>query len=85
MLFKAYPGSDNIRIIWMIPPVEMWGQYEKGNVTEHEITRWSIQNYKENRGALEQQEPDDLPDETIDAIYRNIASEMKSKRLGLIV
>lgn len=85
MLFKVYPGTDNVRVIWMIPSVEMWGQYEQGNVTEHEITRWSIQNYKTNRGALEEREPDDLSDETIDSIYRNIASAMKSKRLGLIL
>ena len=62
MLFKAYPGTDNVRIIWMIPAVELWGQYEKGNVTEHETTRWSIQKYRDDRGALENPEPDDLSD-----------------------
>ncbi|MEK6884299.1 MAG: hypothetical protein AABY22_32005, partial [Nanoarchaeota archaeon] len=31
MLFKAYPGSDNIKVIWMIPAPEMWKQFQKGN------------------------------------------------------
>jgi hypothetical protein len=35
MLFKAYPGSDIIKVIWMLPAAELWGQYDKGLLTEN--------------------------------------------------
>jgi hypothetical protein len=72
MLFKAYPGTDNIKIIWMIPQREMWGQYKKGNVTESNIVAQSIHDFLHNRTQLEEKEKDDLDDQTIDAIYRSI-------------
>ena len=85
MLFKAYPGRDEIRIIWMIPAIELWGQHKEGNVTEHEISDWSIVMFKTKKQELEKPEPDDLTDEQIDKIYREMASSMKSKKLGLIM
>jgi len=85
MLFKAYPGSDEVRIIWMIPAIEMWDQYKDGNVTEHEITAWSIAMFKANKAKLEEKEPDDLSDEEIEKIYRGMAIDHKSKKLGLIL
>jgi hypothetical protein len=84
MLFKAYPGTDNIRICWMIPAVELWDQYKQGNVTEDEITSWSIHQYKTNRNQLETREEDDLSDAQIDSIYREIKTEAQWKKSGLI-
>jgi len=81
MLFKAFPGSDNIRICWMIPAPEMWAQYKKGNITEDEITSWSIEQYKNNRTQLEMKEPDDLEDWQIDDIYTEISKSIKPKPL----
>src|ERR1051326_3511533 len=34
MLFKGYPGTDIVKICWIIPARELWDQYRKGNVTE---------------------------------------------------
>jgi len=85
MLFKAYPGSDNIKIIWMIPAEELWGQYQKGLMTESQIVTESIYNFQNHRQKLEAKETDDLEDFQIDDIYRQIAMSSKSKKLGLIL
>jgi hypothetical protein len=77
MLFKAYPGTDTVRIIWMIPDQTLWPQYKKGNVTHSEIVNESISKFKTNRSELEAPEPEDLTDSQIDAIYREISSGVK--------
>jgi hypothetical protein len=85
MLFKAYPGSDKIKIIWMIPAREMWKQYKKGNVTQSETVAWSIQQFQHNRNELERSEPDDLTDEQIDAVYRSLGQQARyDKRIAKI-
>src|SRR5882672_2443569 len=33
-LFRAISKTDIIEVIWMLPPVETWPQYKKGNITE---------------------------------------------------
>lgn len=79
MLFKAYPGSDNIKVIWMIPARELWGQYKKGNLTENQTVSESIHAFQNNREALEAKEDDDLSDAQIDAIYRQISLTNNNK------
>ena len=83
MLFKAYPGKDMIKVLWMIPAEELWGQYGKGLMTENKTVQESIHDFKHNRAKLEQKEEDDLSDAQIDAIYANIRDG--SKRNHLIV
>lgn len=73
MLFKAYPGTDLIKVIWMIPDRCLWGQFDKGLLLESSIISESIKDFQFNRAKLEQKEEDDLSDERIDAIYRDIA------------
>jgi hypothetical protein len=73
MLFKAYPGKDTIKIIWMIPAEELWAQFGKGLLTENKTVAESIQDYKHNRQKLELKESDDLSDDAINAIYKEIA------------
>ena len=75
MLFRAYPGSDRIKIIWMIPAREMWGQYKKGNVTQSDTVAWSIHMFEHNRRDLEKPESDDLSDEQIDQIYKALGQQ----------
>lgn len=72
MLFKAYPGTDNIKVLWIIPAKEMWGQYKKGNVTESQIVSDSIESFKTKREDLEASEPDDLTEAQIRGIYAEI-------------
>ncbi len=72
MLFKAYPGTDLIKVIWMIPDRILWAQYTKGKVTENKTVCDSIDMFTHKREELEAKEEDDLNDEAIDAIYRQI-------------
>ncbi|CAB4164596.1 hypothetical protein UFOVP816_50 [uncultured Caudovirales phage] len=79
MLFKAYPGSDNIKIIWMIPERSMWKQYEKGKLTENELVSQSIHDFENNRDKLEAPEEDDLNDRQVSAVYSQIALTIKPR------
>lgn len=85
MLFKAYPGSDKIKVIWMIPEEHLWPEFQKGNVVENQTIVNSIRDFKYHKEILELPEPDDMTDIEIDKIY----TEMKrksglSKRVPLI-
>jgi hypothetical protein len=75
MCFKVYPGSDNIKIIWIIPAIELWGQYKKGNITENKTVSDSIAAYQHDRKRLESPEDDDLSDEQIKAIYQQMGKK----------
>jgi hypothetical protein len=85
MLFKAYPMNDNIKVIWIIPPRETWPQFEKGKVTESSHIYQSIQAFINNKESLEAREDDDLDDDKIDAIYKNLSRSAKVKKAGLII
>ncbi len=80
MLFKAFPGTDVIRVIWMIPARELWPQYAKGKMTENKTISESIYNFENNREKLEEKEADDLTDLQIDAIYRGICMDAQRKQ-----
>ncbi len=74
-LFRAKSNTDIMEICWLLPPSEMWNQYKKGNVTEHEWVLWSIDQYKNNKKKMSLPEPDDLSDEICKRIYKLIARE----------
>jgi hypothetical protein len=80
MLFKAYPGTDMVKVIWMIPARELWGQYKRGLVTENKTVCDSIHDFQNNREKLEKKENDDLTDEQIDAIYKEISANAQKSR-----
>lgn len=84
MLFKGDPKTDIIKIIWMIPPRELWAQYEKDKLIEDSLISESIYDFQHNRGALEAKEEDDLTDEQIDAVYRQLAIDAKWRKRGMI-
>jgi len=74
-LFRAISNSDIIEVVWLIPPREMWSQYEKGNVTESGEVAWSIEMFKRNRKMLEESHPDDMPEERARLILKAIVDE----------
>lgn len=85
MLFKGYPGSDIIKVIWMIPAREMWGQYEEGKVTANKTVCDSIRAFQFDRASLERNEDDDLPDEKIHEIYKDLSRDANHiKRMNKI-
>ena len=73
MLFKAYPPSDKINVIWILPPREQWKQFEKDNLTQSKEVVESIYNFKNKRELLEAREEDDLLDYQIYDIYEEIS------------
>lgn len=62
-LFRAISNTDLIYVCWLLPPEEMWDQYDKGKVTASEDVAWSITHYRCNRAKLEADDPNDLTDE----------------------
>lgn len=81
MLFKAYPGTDAVKVIWIIPERELWGQYQKGNVTQSEIVMESIHKFQNDRESLEAPEDDDSSDSEIDGIYKDISLDANFKKI----
>lgn len=73
MLFKYYPKTQEVKIIWILPVRELWGQYRKDNVTESEIVSKSIYDFENNRAKLECKDHDDLLDYQVDDIYTQIS------------
>jgi hypothetical protein len=73
MLFKGYPGTDNVKVIWIIPDRCLWEQFEKGKMTESRTIWESIQAFTNHPERLEAKEDDDYSDEAIDKIYKEIA------------
>lgn len=78
-LFRAISKSDIIEVIWLIPPRELWAQYEKGKVTESDICYWSINEFQFNREVLEKPHPDDFTEERCATIMKQIIEEKKFK------
>lgn len=81
MLFKAYPGSDLIKVIWMIPDRTTWAQYQKGKLTQNETVFQSIEDFLHNRDKLEQREIDDLPDDEIARVYTEISMDANFRKI----
>lgn len=81
MLFKAYPETDLIKIIWIIPDRNLWPQYQKDKLTEDETIVNSIYNFENHREKLESPENDDLSDEKIISIYRELLQQFKYDNL----
>lgn len=75
-LFRAISHTDKMEICWLLPATETWAQYKKGNVTEHEFVLWSIAQFMYHRNDLEKPFQDDLPEERVKQIYRQVASEI---------
>src|SRR5208337_5026593 len=40
-LFRVQSKTDVIEICWMIPAMETWANFRKGNVAQNDIVEWS--------------------------------------------
>lgn len=74
-LFRALSHTDIIEVCWILPPKELWSQYEKGNVTENNWALWSINQFKTNKEALGRPHPEDLPEEKTKMIMKQIVDD----------
>lgn len=86
-LFRAISNTDLIEVVWLLPPREMWPQYEKGKVTESAEVSWSIDMFKRNRNVLEEPHPEDMPEERARLILKSIVDEklqeVRSKKVRI--
>lgn len=80
MLFKGYPGTDIVKIIWMIPAREMWSQYRQGVITENRMVYDSIRDFQYNIKKLEEREDDDMSEDQVNAIYRELSVHARQKK-----
>lgn len=74
-LARATSNTDILEICWILPPMEYWDEYIKGNVVANEYVIWSINQYKNNKENLGKPFPDDFPEEKIRLILKDIARE----------
>jgi hypothetical protein len=81
-LFRAKSKTDEIEICWIIPPRELWPEYDDGKITESEIIRWSIDMFVNHREKLEMNHPEDLSDGEIKYIYKQVDKHFQMKKLG---
>lgn len=70
-LFRATSHTDLIEVCWLLPPSELWSQYETGKVTGDKTILWCISKFKNDRHELAKAHPEDMPDERIKQIYLN--------------
>jgi len=84
-LFRAQSKTDIIEVCWLIPPREMWPQYNIGNVTESDLVSWSVNQFRFKKEELEKPHPDDMPEERGKSILQGIINEhlstLKHKKL----
>lgn len=74
---------------WLLPAHEMWDQYEKEKVTESELVRWSIDQFRHNKSGLERAHPHDLSEEIGKNIFKKIlqehSAELSRKHMKIII
>ncbi len=79
-LFRAISNTDEIEVCWLLPPREMWPQYKRGNLTEHELVLWSINQFQLNREKMATPEHDDLKYEKVQEILKQVCIELLNEK-----
>jgi hypothetical protein len=80
-LFRAQSKTDIVMICWLIPPRELWKQYQKGNITDEPTILWSINQFCHHREQLEASEKDDLSNERIKQIWEEIKMMKRAQKV----
>ena len=80
MLFKAYPGTDIVNVLWIIPSRELWDQFAFGQMLENKTVIDSIHKFQYDRETLERKDSDDLSDSQINQIYLDISQQAKKEK-----
>ena len=79
-LFLARKNTDLIQVIWLLPPREMWSQYEPGKMTHNADVWTSINNFQFHRKKLEEKEPNGPTSQNEDE-FRKIYAYEAQKRI----
>jgi hypothetical protein len=64
-LFRVISNTDLVEIVWLLPPREMWDQYQMGKMTESKDVVTSIMNFLHAREALEMPHEEDWSEDRI--------------------
>ena len=80
-LFRATSNTDLIEVCWLLPPEEMWRQYQLGNVTEHKDVLWYIDQYINHRHKLQQKDSEDLSDERARFIWKELIASKRHDKM----
>ncbi len=80
MLFRAYPPGDEIKIMWVLPDKSLWDQYEKEDMITNQVVKESIHDFIYCMNKLKKKEDDDLSQDTITSIMREIAYNAQRKK-----
>jgi hypothetical protein len=84
-LFRIVSHTDEIEVFWLLPPTEMWPQYKRGNLTEEDTVLWSINQFQHNRKRMGSPEHDDLPEQKVRAIYKEVVLSMRDQKQPLMM
>lgn len=87
-LFRAVSHTDMMETCWIIPPIDLWKQYDAGKVCESNWAAWSIAQFIHNRKELEKPFPEDFSYEQVRNImidiWTNSINEKKQTQQGVI-
>lgn len=84
-LFRAQKNTDVVEIIWILPPREIWEQFEPGKMTHNENVWVSIMNYQHAKERLEAIGKDDLSIEQVDEFREKIKQAALDKQKRKII
>lgn len=79
-LFRAVSKTDVLEVCWLLPPKELWSQYQRGNLVHEPTVLWSINQYRFNKKQLELPAHDDLVETKVKSIYRLIVQSKRSTK-----
>ncbi len=86
-LFRAISKTDELEVIWLLPPEHQWPSHAPGQVNHNDIAWWSINQFQFNKAELEKPDKDDMNEEKQKVILKSIidahTSTLKAKKLIL--
>ena len=63
MLFRVPKGAKAVDVIWVIPPAEIWPEFDKGKIHENDVVQQSVYLFTKMFKQLSEPFPDDLTGE----------------------
>lgn len=78
-LFRAISKTDMLEVCWLLPPKELWSQYQRGNLVHEPTVLWSINQYQFNKRHMEAPAHDDLVEEKVKSIYKLIVQHKRAE------
>jgi len=83
-LFRAISKTDIVEIIWLLPPRELWEQYEEGKIASNEDIRTSIFNFINHRELLEAPHEEDFTENRLKSLLMKINEGKKTNKFQMI-